>query len=300
MKVLLAPRRSADGRVTPLRRACMVVLAQLVLGTGVSAQPTSADMQSVQREIDALRAAQAAMREELQEIKALLQKQGSPAPAAGTAPAVGTELSLRVAQIKGASQASVVVVEFSDFQCPFCARHATSTYREIVREYVDTGKVRYAFMHFPIESLHPRAFREHVAAACAADQGRFWEMHGRLFATQRTPGVDALGSHATAIGLDAARFRSCLASERRAADVRGAMSIGSALGITGTPTFLIGIMERDDKFRTMTVIAGAKPYPVFRDAIETVLSTAALSKGASLPARSAVTPRVGSAAEATR
>ena len=239
------------------------------------------------------------MRQALQEIRALLQRSSTPAPAAA-GPATGAELSLRGAQIKGASQASVVVVEFSDFQCPFCARHATSTYREILREYVDTGKVRYAFMNFPIESLHPLAFREHVAAACAADQGRFWEMHDRLFATQRKPGVDALAGHATAIGLDAATFHSCLTSDRHAAAVRGAMGVGSALGITGTPTFLVGIMERDDKFRTMTMIAGAKPYPVFKDAIETVLSTAALSKGASLPARSAVRPRVGNAAETTR
>lgn len=268
--------------------ACAIALSQFAVSMDAASQ-TPADMQGIRQELDALRAAQASSQIELQEIKALLQRLSVPAPVAAV-PFAGTELSLEGAQIKGAAHAKVVVVEYSDFQCPFCASYAASSYPQIIRDYVDTGRVRYAFMHFPIESLHPMAFKKHVAAACAADEGRFWEMHDRLFANLNTADANALAGHASAVGLNAATFRACLESDRHAAGIRQAMRTASVLGVTGTPTFLIGVIGPDEKFRSVTGVVGAKPYSVLKESIDGVLMTTVARNGASPPAEPAVGP----------
>jgi len=272
MKQLLTLWLFAAMRIGSIVAAC--ALAQLALCANAAAQSPT-EMQSLRQEIESLRAAEAATRVELQEIKAQLRKLSAPAPSAG--PSVGTELSLRGAQIKGARDARVILVEFSDFQCPFCARYATSTYAEIVRDYVDTGRVRYAFINSPIDSLHPAAFKQHLAAACAADQGRFWEMHDRLFLNPTATDVETLAGHATAIGIDTASFRVCMDTESHANEVRETVKLGNAIGVNGTPTFLIGTIGSDDKFKTLTMIVGAKPYAAFKDAIDGVLTATARS-----------------------
>ena len=265
-----------------------IAFGQFAVATDAAAQ-SPADMQSIKQELESLRATQTGMREELREIKALLQKVTAATPAAA-AQLVGAELSLEGAQIKGAPQARVVFVEYSDFQCPFCASYAATTYPQIRRDYVDTGRVRYAFVNFPIETLHPAAYKEHVAAACAADEGRFWEMHDRLFANPKAADAKALAGHAEAIGLDAARFRACLDSDGHAAEIRQVMKTGGALGVSGTPTFLIGVVGPDQKLKAVKVISGAKPYSVFKDAIDGVLATTVAWNEDSLPARLAVAP----------
>jgi protein-disulfide isomerase len=265
-----------------------IAFGQFAAATDAAGQ-SPADMQSIRQELESLRATQTGVREELREIKTLLQKLNSAAPAAA-APFVGAELSLEGAQIRGAPQARVVFLEYSDFQCPFCASYAATTYPQIGRDYVDTGRVRYAFVNFPIETLHPLAYKEHVAAACAADEGHFWEMHDRLFANPKAPDSKALAGHAEAIGLDAARFRACLESDGHAAEIRQAMKAGSALGINGTPTFLIGVIGPDEKLKAVKVISGAKPYSVFKDAIDGVLGATVAWNEDSHPARLAVTP----------
>jgi protein-disulfide isomerase len=266
--------------------ACAMALGQFATD---AASQSPADMHSIGQELESLRATQAGMREELREIKALLQKVNN-AAASAAGPSAGMELALEGAHVKGASQARVVFVEYSDFQCPFCASYAAATYPQINRDYVDTGRVRYAFVNFPIESLHPLAYKEHVAAACAADEGRFWEMHDRLFANPKAADPKALAAHAQAIGLNAAKFRSCLEGDGHAAEIRQAMKTGNGLGVSGTPTFVIGVVGSDEKLKVAKVISGAKPYAVFKDAIDSVLATTVASNEDLRPVRVAVTP----------
>jgi protein-disulfide isomerase len=285
-------------RVRLILGTCVIALGQLAACTPATAQ-APVQMQSIQQELETLRATQTGMQKELNEIKALLQKLSAPAPVVADAPLAGAQFSLQGAQIKGAAQAQVVLVEFSDFQCPFCASYAATSYPQITREYVDTGRVRYAFMSFPIESLHPLAFKAHVAAACAGDEGRFWEMHDRLFSQQKAADAKALAGYAAAIGLDAPRFDSCLDSESRAAQIRQAMKTGEALGVNGTPTFLIGVIGSDDKFQALKVISGAKPYSAFKGAIDGVLAALARNDDA-VPARLAVMPAGSGAANEAR
>jgi protein-disulfide isomerase len=265
-----------------------LVLAGALFAPAAPALAQAADIARLEREIEALRATQGALRDELREIRSLLQRPAA-APAAEGAPGPGgMTLSLAHAQWRGRSDAKVVLVEFSDFQCPFCARYAQSTYPQVVRDYVDAGKVRYAFMHFPLEALHPLAFGQHVAAACAADQGRFWDLHDRIFAHPQASGGAALAADASALGLDAAAFRTCMASERHAAAIRDAMNIGSALGITGTPTFVIATPTGGDDVKVHRMLVGAKPYAAFREALDAALAATVGEVATAGPARLAV------------
>jgi len=272
----LLPTRSPARHIKSIRLtigACFVALGPWVAPAGAAeAAGPDADLQSIKQELESMRATQASLQEEMRQLRALLQKMAAPA-APGVAPLAGAEVSLEGAQIKGAAQARVVFVEYSDFQCPFCASYAANSYPQITRDYVDSGRVRYAFVNFPIESLHPAAFNEHVAAGCAADQGRFWEMHDRLFANPRENDAKALARHAAGLGIDATKFRSCLERGSHAAEVRRTVGTVNALGIVGTPTFVIGRVEADGKVRVVKVISGAKPYSVFKEALDSVLAT---------------------------
>jgi protein-disulfide isomerase len=267
----------------------LATCAILFAAPAFAQESTQEDVQSLRSEIDALRATQAAMRQDLQDLKALLLRGQADTLGASNRPAGDVELSLDGAVFKGSAQAPLVLVEFSDFRCPFCNRYATTTYPRILREYVDTGHLRYAFVHFPIESLHPDSFRAHLAAACAADQGRFWEMHDRLFAQSQSTDVAALTVVATAVGADPAAFRRCVESQTHAAAIREGIKLGSGAGVVGTPTFLLGTVGAGNSFKAVKMIAGAKPYEVFAQAIEERLAAAQPSKGAA-PATLAVLP----------
>jgi protein-disulfide isomerase len=158
-----------------------------------------------------------------------------------TAANVKTSLPAPRAQVaatgpsKGPENAQVTIVEFSDFQCPFCGRAAT-TLDEVMKGY--EGKVRLVFRHFPL-NFHPEAPKAAEASLCAADQGKFWEYHDKLFQNQRALQVPQLKEYATQVGLDAGKFNTCLDSGGKAATVQKDMKDGEQLGVTGTPGFFV-------------------------------------------------------------
>jgi protein-disulfide isomerase len=184
------------------------------------------------------------------------------------------ELVLQVADAptKGRADAPVTIVEFSDYQCGFCGRHARQTLPEIEREYIDTGKVRYVFRDFPLISIHPQAFRAHEAAACAGEQDKYWEMHALLFENQRALGVPDLYQHAAAIGLDEGRFKQCLQSDKMADRVRRGMQEGMEIGVRGTPASFIGLTAPDGSVLVVRFVSGAVPFADFRLVIDEVLA----------------------------
>src|SRR5687768_9487903 len=98
--------------------------------------------------------------------------------------------------VRGSVTAKLILVEFTDFECPFCGRHASTVYRELQRRYVDTGELQYVFRHLPLEQIHPSARRAAEAAECAGDQGKFWELHDRFFEHQKSLGPEDLVTHA--------------------------------------------------------------------------------------------------------
>jgi len=175
----------------------------------------------------------------------------------------------------GSDAALVTLIEFSDYECPFCIRHFTSTMPEIAKELIDRGQLRYVFRDFPIAAIHPGSPRAHEAARCANDQGRFWQMHGRLFSAPGTHTDEGLTGQASAAGLDVPRFRDCLASGRHAEEVKASVAQVTEYGASGTPVFFIGVRNRaTNHVEVLRVISGAQPYASFKEAIEAVAARA--------------------------
>ncbi len=164
------------------------------------------------------------------------------------------------AQAKGDADAFVVIQEWSDFQCPFCARFAADTLPSIMEQYVDNGKVRFEYHHFPL-SFHPQAMKAAVASECAGEQGKFWGMHDKIFAGQATLADTSYATWATELGLDSGKFSSCVSSGKFDSAIQKDMATGQAAGISGTPGFLIN----------GKLVSGAQPFSVFEQIIEAEL-----------------------------
>jgi len=226
------------------------------------------DVQQLRKEIEVLKERQDAMQKEIDALKA---GGGAPAPAL---PPDGV-LTIDKAPIRGAASARVVLIEVSDFECPFCGRHVRETEPSIQKDYVATGRIRQAFVNLPL-TIHPNAFKAAEAGACAADQGKFWEMHDRMFANQKALGVIHLPSYAASVpGLEADAFRRCLDSGRHDADVRRDMSMAAAAGARSTPTFFIATIDgKTHAVKVVSRINGAKPYAAFQQALDAALAAA--------------------------
>lgn len=137
---------------------------------------------------------------------------------------------------KGGASASVEIVEFSDFQCPYC-KQVNPALDEVLKKY--DGQVKLVFRQFPLESIHSFAFKAAESALCAADQGKFWEMHDLMFEEQRTLSVDDLKDKAKRLGLRTAVFDACLDEDKHADQVREDLKEGALAGVSGTPALFI-------------------------------------------------------------
>jgi len=159
------------------------------------------------------------------------------------------------APARGPSGAPVTIVEFSDFQCPYCS-HVTGTLRRLQERYGD--KIRLVYRDFPLSQIHREAAKAAEAAACANDQGKFWEMHDRLFADQQALQVEALKKSAVELGLDATAFDECLDSGRHTREWQQDQAEGARYGITATPAFFVN----------GRLLVGAQPFEGFVQAID--------------------------------
>ncbi len=175
--------------------------------------------------------------------------------------------------IIGNPDAPITIVEFSDFQCPFCARFNTQTLPLILEEYIEQGKVKLVFRDFPIQSIHPNALPASIAAECANDQNKFKEMHDILFEKQnewnRTEAVDALSmfsQYASEMQLDQGIFDACLTSGDHISEIKKDLDDGREYGITGTPGFFIG----NDEIGYVE-LKGAQPFESFKKIIDAQL-----------------------------
>lgn len=170
--------------------------------------------------------------------------------------------------IMGNANAKITIVEFSDFQCPFCEQFFTNTLPQIKKDYIDTGKAKLYFRHFPLD-FHPAAMPGALASECANEQSKFWEFHDKIFGNQskiETQGMTAdqinqqYKAWALEVGLNATQFNSCLDSEKYKAQVTADVNDGKAAGTNGTPTFYIN----------GTQLVGAQPYAAFKTALDAV------------------------------
>jgi len=183
------------------------------------------------------------------------------------------QVSLDDDPILGNPNAPLTIVEFSDFQCPFCLKFYQQTLPLLQENYIDTGKIKLVYRDLPLDSLHQNARTVHIAAECADEQEKFWEYHDMLFDTQAewqslasSDLQSTLSQYASDLGLQAASFESCLQSQDIADEVNKDSLEAARYGVTGTPTFFIG-NEKDGFVK----LVGAQPFSSFQNVIDAQL-----------------------------
>jgi len=176
--------------------------------------------------------------------------------------------------MKGNTDAEITIIEFSDFQCPFCAKFHEATLEQIEQQYISTGKVNFVYRDFPVQSTHPNAIPASLASECADDQDKFWEMHDLIFENQRswqdleiTQSVEMFKQYAIEISLDSNKFDSCLESGEHLEEIRNDLNDGRTYGVTGTPGFFVG----NEKIGFVKIM-GAQPFSSFQQVIDGQLS----------------------------
>ncbi len=168
----------------------------------------------------------------------------------------------------GPKNAKVALVEFSDFQCPFCRRFWKETLPQLKKNFIDTGKIKFVYRDFPLD-FHPSAMPAAQAAECAGEQGKFWEFHDKIFQEQDRRGtgtvqfnVSDIKKWAAELGLGPDKFNNCLDSGKYEEEVKKDYADGSGYGVSGTPTVFVN----------GDPIIGAQPYEIFKAAIERALN----------------------------
>lgn len=192
---------------------------------------------------------------------------GTANPGAGGQGDTKTEASADDDPFLGPKNAKVTIIEFSDYQCPFCRSFWRNTLEQIKTEYINSGKsVKFVYRDFPLSQIHPLAQKYAEAAECAGDQGKYWEMHDKIFQEQDKLGQGTIGTYtvddikkwARELGLNGSEFNQCLDSGKHAEEVKKDFDDGVAAGVNGTPTFFINGQ----------VLVGAQPFESFKTIID--------------------------------
>ncbi len=181
-------------------------------------------------------------------------------PSAIEAPSIDNSKLVDDDAVKGDKNAPVTIVEFSDYECPFCEKFYTQTLPQIEENYIKTGKVKLIYRDYPL-GFHAQAQKAAEAAECAGEQDKYYEMHNQLFEKGVAGGVSSFKEYAKELKLDAIKFDQCLDSGKMSSEVQKDTADGSKYGVQGTPAFFIN----------GKLISGAQPYSVFQQAIETEL-----------------------------
>src|SRR5215468_3088147 len=208
---------------------------------------------------------------ELKQIRQTLEKMQSPQ----AAPAPDDKVSYKLTPggfSMGDAKAPLVMVEYTDFQCPFCQQFHNTAFAQIKANYIDTGKLRFVSRDFPLD-FHENARRAATAGRCAAEQGKFWEMRHLMIVNAEQLKADNLVAYAATAKLDVPKFRSCLDADRFKAQIDQDIAEGEAAGVQGTPSFVIGRLE-NDRIEGVRVV-GAQPYAQFDARIREMLDQAA-------------------------
>jgi protein-disulfide isomerase len=211
---------------------------------------------ALQSEVDQLRDELRRLRRELAR-KGLIQDRENDAISIAGRPSIGDET------------APIVVVEFTDFQCPYCIRHANTTLLQLRRQYVDTGVIQYVVKNLPLQELHPLSLRAAIAAECGFRQHKYWPLHDAMFSTsKRSPDPDRLAIES---GLDRQAFDTCMNQSFAVAAVHSDMAEAERLGLDGTPTFVIGRRVGDGlSVQPEVMLSGAESIERFAAALRMV------------------------------
>ncbi len=211
------------------------------------------------------------MLNELKQIRQTLEKMQSPQ----AAPAPDDKVSYKFSPSGfslGDAKAPLVLVEYTDLQCPFCQQFHNTAFAQIKANYIDTGKVRFVSRDFPLD-FHENARRAATAGRCAAEQGKYWEMRHVMIVNAEALKADNLANYAGTVKLDVPKFKSCLESDKFKAQIDQDVAEGGVAGVQGTPSFVIGRLE-NDKLQGVRMV-GAMPYAQFDAKIQEMLGETA-------------------------
>jgi protein-disulfide isomerase len=195
-----------------------------------------------------------------------------PAPARPAQPQQpqNVKVSIDDDPIKGDMNAPVTIVEFSDYECPFCKRNHEQVFSQIDKDYISQGKVRYVFRDYPL-AFHKKAVPAAIAANCAGDQGKYWEINDFLFQSKANLDDAKYLEFAKTNNLDISKFEACLKDSKQQAEVNKDFEDGKSYGVRGTPSFFIGKTEKG-KEMTGVYVRGALPYDRFKTEIDKLLA----------------------------
>jgi len=211
---------------------------------------------------------------ELKAIRQLLEKlagplggaPGQPVPTAAAPAPMPIDDKVKLANVTGyvlgKADAPLTMVEFTDLQCPFCRQFHVTTFEQLKKDYIDTGKLRYVSRDFPLDSIHPYAIAAARAARCAGDQGKFWEMRHTILVNNAALNNDVFATFANDLKLNTSSYKTCAADASKwQSDMQKDLTEGQGAGVSGTPSFVIGRTSATglDGVR----LVGAQPYPVF-------------------------------------
>jgi protein-disulfide isomerase len=236
---------------------------------------STTDIVQLQRDIAVLKKEIGILLQQQNQILGLLTEMkqdlaGTPIPNDPTA--VPGSVSISGSPFRGSDSARVAIVEFGDFECPYCGKFWREVYPLLIQNYVTTGRVKYVYRDLPL-SVHPHSFTAALAGRCAGEQERFWEMHDSLFANQARLSETDLLARARPLGLDAVRFEDCFRNRKYVEQLGKDVSDASRMGVRSTPAFLLGVIESDGTTVTVkTGIKGAQPYPAFQALLDEVLA----------------------------
>jgi len=218
------------------------------------------------------------LKEIISEIEIKTATQPSQVPTQQPTPPRATQIydiSIDDDPVKGDPNAPVTIIEFSDFQCPFCSRFYSQTLPLIEKNYIDTGKIKLVYKDLPLDNLHSNARTAHIAAECADEQGKFWEYHDILFEKQlqwqslSPSNLDVtLTNFAVGLEMQNTAFQACMGSQEIADEVNDDTIEAASYGTTGTPTFFIG-NEKDGFVK----LVGAQPFSAFKLLIDSRLES---------------------------
>jgi protein-disulfide isomerase len=204
---------------------------------------------------------------ELRQIRQLLQQQNAK-NAPQEPPAQQAKLNLEGMPMLGVKTAPVTIVEFTDYQCPFCQRFHVATFPELKKQYIDTGRVRFFSRDMPLEN-HPNAVRAAMAARCANEQGRYWQLRDVMAANPNNLDMNSIEKFAADLKMDAKGLRACVESNKYQKAVQNDLIEAVKAGATGTPTFVVGRTTAEGVDGELMV--GAMPFAMFDEKLKALL-----------------------------
>ncbi|MDH5574694.1 MAG: DsbA family protein [Nitrospirota bacterium] len=255
------------------RTLCFAVyLSAVLFGSPVFSHdaPSPSDQQALIDHLAELSREIKALRQEIKELRSVVKDVATtdkPVPVKPLPAKVN--VAFGEGAVLGDPTSGVGIIEFTDFQCPYCKRFHDHTFGKIKEQYIDTRKIQYQIRDFPLD-FHDEALSAAVAARCANEQGQYWAMHHELFQHQRELGADVYPKLAAKLGLEESQFMACLNDSTRQNAVEADLAYGKTIGVRGTPNFYVGHIQNGQIMKSER-ISGAQPFKKFSQIIDALL-----------------------------